>query len=89
MPRLPEVHGAKDLSSLRRLFPNEWASYIKKEMAEHGGRIPATAASLGVSVRLLYKWLTEEAFADVKRAPEGRPPLEGDPDSPRRRRPSR
>ena len=59
------------LGALRITDPARWEATIRRAMYDAGGRRHEAAAALGVSVRVLSRWLSE--LPDVERAPGGRP----------------
>ena len=65
--------GTADLCALKRLLPEEWAETVASAMEKHDGRVPEAAESLGVSKRLMYRWLGEMRLRGVRRAPMGAP----------------
>ena len=60
------------LGALRVLHPEQWAKKVRAAMKASDGRIPEAAESLGVSMRTLFRWLSDDPLlADVVRAPPG------------------
>jgi hypothetical protein len=57
--------GTADLLALKRLMPDQWAERIIEAMENHDGRVPAAAESLGVSKRVMYRWLGEKRFRSL------------------------
>jgi hypothetical protein len=61
-----------DLGLLRVRDRRMWKRTIRNAMAEHQGRIPEAAATLGVSIPTMHRWLAE--IPNVPRAPRGARP---------------
>lgn len=59
------------LGALRILDPEKWERAVRKAMVDADGRIPDAAEALGVSLRQMYRWLADERFAGLERAPVG------------------
>lgn len=64
-----------DLGVLRVTDRKTWKKILKTAMVEHHGRIPEAAATLGVSVPTMHRWLKE--VPGVPRAPRGARPKDG------------
>lgn len=62
-----------DIGALRVLDPTAWKKKIKETMAETGGRATAAAKLLGISERLMYRWLAQPILSDIKRVAVGEP----------------
>lgn len=57
------------LGALKVSDPKAWREAVRSAMAEHEGKIPEAAESVGVSVPTFYRWL--KTLPSVKRAPRG------------------
>lgn len=69
--------GISSLGALRIVDAKEWERKIRRAMKSADGRVPAAAEELKVSARHLWRWLAEDTFKDLERAPEGNPPASG------------
>jgi hypothetical protein len=70
-----------DLGVLRVSDRRMWKRVLRNAMAEHQGRIPEAAATLGVSVPTMHRWLKE--IPNVLRARRGARPKGAAPILPR------
>ena len=68
-----DMGGTSNLGHLRALNPEAWAEQVEAVVAEHDGVLDAAAADLGITRRTLNRWLEDESFAGIMRAPVGRP----------------
>lgn len=64
--------GISRLGALRIADNARWANEIRSAMRAAAGRVPAAAEALGVSARQLFRFLADDALADIPRAPAGR-----------------
>lgn len=62
------------LGALRVLNRDRWLATLRKALEDAGGRIPAAAKSLGMSVRQLSRWLAEDPT--LPRSKPGRPEVD-------------
>lgn len=65
------------IGALKIANPAMWERRIRDAMRDAGGSIPKAAENLGVSQRMLFRWLADPFLADVPRRAEGRPPANG------------
>jgi hypothetical protein len=63
--------GLTRMGALKIADPAAFERELRRTMLAAGGRIPAAAEALGVSVRQLSRWLAE--LPEVDRAKPGRP----------------
>ena len=62
------------LGAMRVLNRDRWLATLRKALEDTGGRIPAAAKALGVSVRQLSRWLAEDPT--LPRSKPGRPEVD-------------
>lgn len=78
-PKPKSVHRPKNprrltpLGILRLHNPAAWEQQVRAAMKKAGGSPPDAAAELGISTRQLFRILGLPVFADIERAPPGRP----------------